>query len=261
MHGAVADAGDLAVPMVPVPPGCAVSVMVLPCATLEKCGGPSASVSLAETEDPPLWPRGRMRAAIAKGCWRRPPQHSRPPRGVRCRSSRSPATRAWDRHALPPFSEPGGRRRGDLPSGARRSGGGGTPAAQAASAEDCPAALDGPLRRLRSRQARDGRVLTAIFDSGAMEPSQTRDSIVGAVEMLFGPAPTTRPCGPTCMPTTWCPASSASFWSAVRRSRRVACSTYWSPGSPHPPRTSRTSRQSDSRRLAPRWRDTRTPKT
>ena len=46
--------------------------------------------------------------------------------------------------------------------------------------------------------------LHAIFDSGVMEPSQTRDSIVGAVDALLRADPGA--CAPACKPTTWCPA-------------------------------------------------------
>ena len=56
--------------------------------------------------------------------------------------------------------QPGGAGRGDLPGRARRSGRGRRAAATAASAQNCAAPLDGPLRGLRGRQAWDGRVAT-----------------------------------------------------------------------------------------------------
>ena len=80
-------------------------------------------------------------------------------------------------------------------------------AAQAASAEDGAAPLDGPLRELRRRQARDGRVAARDVRL-RRHAAQARPATASPAPSTCccGPAPTTAACAPTCRPTTWCPA-------------------------------------------------------
>src|SRR5580693_624020 len=180
--------------------------------TLEKCGGPSACLMVAETEDPPLWlgAFGPTRAGTGKSCSRWRPRPSPRRLGGRCRWSRSPvmpasgsarsiaispAGRRWSRRFTGPSSPKWPRPPSSCYSGIRprlRCAAGWT-----ATRTSWPPSAGWPSR------------YTRCSTPAPCNPARLATASPVPWTCCYRRAPATAACAPTCKPTMWCPASSA----------------------------------------------------